>query len=182
MIIINFLVKSIIDFYIILIIIRIWIQWTKCDFYNSFYQLIDKITYPLIKIIKYLMPNYVNTCFFIISIFLAIVKFPIIIFFETNLIKIKTIYIVIGIITLLKIFGNLLFWILILRLLLIKLKQDKNIMNEVIYMLSESLIFLIKKIFPSTYSIDLSFLILISFLFALNYLGIYLLPGVWYRI
>ncbi|MGK2896916.1 MAG: YggT family protein [Candidatus Makana argininalis] len=182
MIIINFLVKSIIDFYIILIIIRIWIQWTKCDFYNSFYQLIDKITYPLIKIIKYLMPNYVNTCFFIISIFFATIKFPIIIFLETNLIKIKIIYIFIGIITLLKTFGNLLFWILILRLLLIKLKQDKNVMNEVIYMLSETIIFLIKKIFPSTYSIDLSLYILISFLFSLNYLGIYLLPGVWCRI
>ncbi|MFI4846995.1 MAG: YggT family protein [Candidatus Makana argininalis] len=182
MIIINFLVKSILDFYIILIIIRIWIQWTKCDFYNSFYQLIDKITYPLIKITKYFMPNYVNTCFFIISIFFSIIKFPIIIFFETNLIKIKIIYIFIGIVTLLKTFGNLLFWILILRFILIKLKQDKNIMNEVIYMLSESIILIIKKIFHTTYSINISLFILISILFSFNYLGIYLLPGIWYKI
>ncbi|MFI4819085.1 MAG: YggT family protein [Enterobacterales bacterium] len=182
MIIMNFLLKSIIDFYIILIIMRIWIQWTKCDFYNSFYQLIDKITYPLIKIIKYLIPNYVNTCFFIISIFLSIIKFPIIILIETNIVKIKIIYIFIGIITLLKIFGNLLFWILILRLLLNKIKTDNNIMNEIIYMLSESLIFLIKKIFPSSYKTDFLFYVLIFFLFLLNYLGIYLLPGIWYRI
>ncbi|MFI4847265.1 MAG: YggT family protein [Candidatus Makana argininalis] len=182
MIIINFLVKSIIDFYIILIIIRIWIQWTKCDFYNSFYQLTDKITYPLIKIIKYLIPNYVNTCLFIISIFLAIIKFPIIIFFETKLLKLKIIYLFIGMITLIKTIGNLVFWILVLRLLLIKFKKDKSIINEVIYMLSESLIFLIKKILPYSYTINFLFYLLISFLFSLNYLGIYLLPGIWYRI
>jgi YggT family protein len=44
----TFLVKTVIDLYVMVLLLRIWMQWTRADFYNPFAQFIVKITQPVI--------------------------------------------------------------------------------------------------------------------------------------
>ena len=40
----TFLVKTVIDLYVMVLLLRIWMQWTRTDFYNPFSQFVVKIT------------------------------------------------------------------------------------------------------------------------------------------
>lgn len=35
----TFLVKTVIDLYVMVLLLRIWMQWTRTDFYNPFAQI-----------------------------------------------------------------------------------------------------------------------------------------------
>lgn len=44
----TFLVKTVIDLYVMVLLLRIWMQWTRTDFYNPFSQFVVKITQPVV--------------------------------------------------------------------------------------------------------------------------------------
>lgn len=53
----TFLVKTFIDLYVMILILRIWMRWVECDFYNPFSQFIVKITQPVVRIIQSILPS-----------------------------------------------------------------------------------------------------------------------------
>ncbi len=44
-----FLVTTVMAIYIKVLLLRIWMQWARCDFYNPFSQFVVKITQPVVK-------------------------------------------------------------------------------------------------------------------------------------
>jgi len=53
----TFLVTTLIDLYIMVLLLRIWMQWVHCDFYNPFSQFIVKITQPVIAPLRRIIPS-----------------------------------------------------------------------------------------------------------------------------
>jgi len=45
----TFLVKTLIDLYVMVLLLRIWMQWSRCDFYNPVAQFVVKVTQPIVK-------------------------------------------------------------------------------------------------------------------------------------
>lgn len=45
---IGFLVSTLFDLYIMVVLLRIWLQWARADFYNPFSQFIVKATQPVV--------------------------------------------------------------------------------------------------------------------------------------
>ncbi|XOD69966.1 MAG: YggT family protein [Sodalis sp. (in: enterobacteria)] len=179
-----FLVKTLIDFYIMVLLLRIWMQWTGCDFYNPFSQCIVKITQPLISPLRRIIPtNFsLDSVSLLLAFILAIIKFSLLTFIEMRALILDPIYLLVGLLALMKAAGELVFWIMIIRSLLSWISQGRSPMDVVLYQLSEPLMYPIHRILPAMGGIDFSAMIVILVLYALNYLGMDLFPGIWYRL
>lgn len=46
----TFLLSTVIELYTMVLLLRIWMQWAHCDFYNPFSQFVVKVTQPIIWI------------------------------------------------------------------------------------------------------------------------------------
>ncbi|STW46694.1 integral membrane protein YggT [Klebsiella pneumoniae] len=43
----TFLLSTVIELYTMVVLLRVWMQWARCDFYNPFSQFVVKATQPL---------------------------------------------------------------------------------------------------------------------------------------
>ncbi|MFA0698087.1 YggT family protein, partial [Vibrio sp. 10N.222.49.C9] len=56
----QFLVTTFFDLYIMVLILRIWLQAARADFYNPFSQFIVKATQPVLKPLRRVIPSIGN--------------------------------------------------------------------------------------------------------------------------
>lgn len=180
----TFLVKTLIDLYIMVLLLRIWMQWTRCDFYNPFSQFIVKITQPVIGPLRRVIPALgpLDSASLLLAFILAMIKFPLLMLIEMHVLILDPIYLLVGLLALLKAAGELVFWVVIIRSLLSWVSQGRSPMDVVLYQLSEPLMYPIRRILPAMGGIDFSAMVVILILYALNYLGMDLFPGIWYRL
>lgn len=180
----TFLVKTLIDIYTMLLLLRIWMQWSRCDFYNPFSQFITKVTQPIIRPLHKIIPaaGSLDSASLLLAFILAMIKFPLLTLVEMRVWILDPIYLLVGLLALLKAAGELVFWVVIIRSLFSWISQGRSPMDVVLYHLSEPLMFPIRRILPTLGGIDFSAMILILILYALNYLGMELFPGIWSRL
>ncbi|OIV46164.1 hypothetical protein BK025_13755 [Sodalis sp. TME1] len=177
----TFLFKTLIDLYIMVLLLRIWMQWTRCDFYNPFSQLIVKITQPVIGPLRRVIPalGSLDSASLLLALILAMIKFPLLMLIEVHVLILDPIFLLVGLLALLKAAGELVFWVVIIRSLLSWVSQGRSPMDVVLYQLSEPLMYPIRRILPAMGGIDFSAMVVILILYALNYLGMNLFPGIW---
>ncbi|OZI14591.1 hypothetical protein CE195_07720 [Sodalis-like symbiont of Philaenus spumarius] len=180
----TFLVKTLIDLYIMVLLLRIWMQWTRCDFYNPFSQFIVQITQPVIGPLRRVIPALgpLDTASLLLAFILAMIKFPLLTLIEMHVLILDPIYLLVGLLGLLKAASELVFWVVIIRSLLSWVSQERSPMDVVLYQLSEPLMYPIRRILPAMGGIDFSAMIVILILYVLNYLGMDFFPGIWYRL
>ncbi|MCR3755395.1 MAG: putative protein YggT [Sodalis sp. Psp] len=180
----TFLVKTLIDLYTMLLLLRIWMQWSRCDFYNPFSQFIIKVTQPIVSLMHQIMPETgsLDSASLLLAFILAMIKFPLLTLVEMRVLTLDPIYLLVGLLALLKAAGELVFWVVIIRSLFSWVSQGRSPMDIVLYHLSEPLMFPIRRILPTMGGVDFSAMILVLILYALNYLGMNLFPGIWYRL
>lgn len=175
------LFKTLIDLYIMVLLLRIWMQWTRCDFYNPFSQLIVKMTQlvigPLRRVIPTLGP--LDVASLLLALILAMIKFPLLMLIEVHVLILDPIFFLVGLLALMKAAGELVLWLVIIRSLLSWISQGRSPMDVVLYQLTEPLMYPIRRILPAMGGIDFSAMVVILILYALNYLGISLFPGMW---
>lgn len=53
----TFLLSTVIELYTMALLLRVWMQWSRCDFYNPFSQFIVKITQPIIGPLRRIIPD-----------------------------------------------------------------------------------------------------------------------------
>lgn len=53
----TFLVKTVIDLYVMILLLRIWMQWARTDFYNPLSQFIVKVTQPIVGPLRRVIPS-----------------------------------------------------------------------------------------------------------------------------
>lgn len=180
----TFLIKTLIDLYIMVLLLRIWMQWTHCDFYNPFSQFIVKITQPIIWLLLRVIPvlGTLDSSSLLLAFILAMIKFPLLMLIEMYVLILDPIYLLVGLLALMKAAGELVFWVVIIRSLLNWVSQSRSPMDIVFYQLSEQLLYPIRRILPVIGGIDFSAMVVTLILYALNYLGMDLFPGIWYRL
>lgn len=52
----TFLLSTVIELYTMVLLLRIWMQWAHCDFYNPFSQFVVKVTQPIIEPLRRVIP------------------------------------------------------------------------------------------------------------------------------
>ncbi|AJZ91159.1 YggT family protein [Cedecea neteri] len=180
----TFLVKTLIELYVMVLLIRIWMQWARCDFYNPFAQFIVKVTQPVVGPLRRVLPSLgpIDTSSLLVAFILTTLKFPILLLIQSGGLSLDPLNLLIGVLSLLKSAGTLVFWVIIVRSLMSWISQGRSPIEYVLIQMTEPLMAPIRRILPAMGGIDFSAMVVILILYALNYLGMDLFPGLWYAI
>lgn len=167
-----FVVTTVIQLYIFVLLLRVWMQWVRADFYNPFSQFVVKVTKPIVTPLRRIIPSIgaIDTASVVVAFVLAIAS---IIFslWATSTLPIMGITIIpIGIILLLTYIGKLIFWMILIRAIMSWVSQGRNPIDYLLYQLTEPLMAPIRRIIPAMGGLDFSAMIVMFILIALNYL------------
>ncbi|CAK9884265.1 MAG: hypothetical protein XXXJIFNMEKO3_00647 [Candidatus Erwinia impunctatus] len=175
----TFLLTTVINIYIKVLLLRLWMQWAKCDFYNPFSQFIVKITQPILKPLRRVIPSIgpIDTSSLLLSYLLSVLLFNLLFILQSRIAVFDPVFFYYGFISLLKAVGSLVFWIIIIRSLLSWISQGRNPIDYVLIQLTEPLMAPIRRLIPAMGGIDFSAMVVILILYMLNFLGMDLLPG-----
>ncbi|MEH6533005.1 YggT family protein [Photobacterium frigidiphilum] len=180
----GFLVSTVFDLYIMVVLIRIWLQWARADFYNPFSQFVVKATQPIVAPLRRMIPPIggFDLATLIFAYVLSIGKFLTLQLALNGGIVFSPDFLWIGALSLLKAAGGLLFWILLLRAILSWVSQGRNPIEFVMHQLTEPLTAPIRRVIPAMGGLDLSVLVLFLGLQFANFLMGDLIGPVWFQL
>lgn len=180
----TFLVKTLIDLYVMVLLLRIWMQWSRCDFYNPFSQFIVKITQPVIGPLRRIIPSLgpIDSASLLLAFVLTTLKYPILLLIQTGSLSLDPSNLLVGVLSLLKAAGTLIFWMVIIRAIMSWVSQGRSPFDFVLMQMTEPLMAPIRRILPAMGGIDFSGMGVILVLYLLNYLGMDLFPALWYQL
>ncbi|MGL4735781.1 MAG: YggT family protein [Enterovibrio sp.] len=167
----TFLINTLFDLYIMVVLLRIWLQWARADFYNPFSQFVVKATQPVIAPMRRFIPAFGNldTATVVFAYLLCTTKFFALQLAGTGTISFDPAFLLIGLIAMLKDSGSLIFWALILRSILSWISQGRSPIEYVLAQLTEPLLAPVRRVIPSMGGLDLSVLAVFIALQFLNF-------------
>ncbi|MCZ4336298.1 YggT family protein [Shewanella colwelliana] len=167
----SFLVSTVFDLYLMVVIIRIWLQLARADFYNPFSQFVVKATHPIVAPMRRVLPaiGSLDTASLVLALLVVVLKFVALSLIAGAAISIPTILLV-SVVSVFKQAGVLLFWMLILRAILSWVSQGHNPIEMVMGQLTEPLLAPIRRILPPMGGLDLSLLVMMVILNFINIL------------
>ena len=159
----HFLVETLFGLYLMVVILRLWLQLVRADFYNPFSQFVVKVTQPIVGPLRRVIPamGKFDTATFVIALTIACLKTFVIVSLVRGLSIDPLSLIIVGVIEVIKEVFNLMFWMLIIRALLSWVSQGQNPIEYVIAQLTEPFLRPIRKIIPPIGGLDLSILVAI---------------------
>ncbi|WP_299006079.1 YggT family protein [uncultured Shewanella sp.] len=173
----SFLVNTLFDLYLMVVILRIWLQAARADFYNPFSQFIVKATQPIIAPLRRVIPSMgrFDTASILLALIVVALKYTILSLMVGAALDLPTL-LLISIVSVFKEAGVLLFWMLILRAILSWVSQGQNPIEMVMVQLTEPFLGPIRRIIPPMGGLDLSLLVLMIILNFLNILMVQYVP------
>ncbi|MDN3608964.1 YggT family protein [Vibrio ostreicida] len=180
---INFLISTLFDLYIMVVILRIWLQAARADFYNPFSQFVVKATQPVVAPLRRVIPSIgsldLATLFFAYALtVLKLVALGMLASSDTFTLSPALLFL--GFLSLIKAAGGLLFWVLLIRAILSWVSQGRSPIEYVFHQLTEPMLAPIRRILPAMGGLDLSVLVLFIVLQFANFLAGDLLGGIWF--
>lgn len=183
---IQYLAFTIINVYSLILMLRMWLQYSKADFYNPISQAVVRATDPALKPLrKALKPiKGVDLAALTLVFILGCAKVPAMWFlggvgsFEsivTNLIEIA----LIGVLSILSNFGQMILYVIFIGAILSWFRRGNDALSYLLYQLSEPVLRPIRRFLPQTGMIDFSPMVLAFALFWLNRVMYDLFPTLW---
>lgn len=181
----TFLLSTVLELYTMVLLLRVWMQWARCDFYNPFSQFVVKATQPIVGPLRRVIPplgpldSASLLVAFVLSVIKAIVLFMVITF--------QPIIWISALLILLKTIGLMIFWVLLVMAIMSWVSQGRSPVEYVLIQLTEPLLRPIRNLLPAMGGIDFSPMILVLLLYVINMgvaellqsTGDILLPGLW---
>ncbi|MDF2179501.1 YggT family protein [Aliiglaciecola sp. CAU 1673] len=159
----HFLVSILFDLYLMVVLLRLWLQLARADFYNPFSQFVVKATHPIVGPLRRVLPSLGNldTATLVLALLVAATKVFVISLMmggmginPLNLLTASLLIVV-------KEMFSLAFWVLILRAILSWVSQGRTPIDLVLYQLTEPMLAPIRRIIPPIGGLDLSVLVAI---------------------
>lgn len=166
-----YLLRFAFDALLMILIMRIWLQWVKADFYNPLSQFIVKVSNPLVVPLRRIIPGLggLDLASILVAYIVATLKFVTLAALSGESLGVLAFYI--GLLVLLKQAGFLLFVLMIIMAIMSWVVQGYNATLMVLNQLTEPFLRPIRKIIPNMGGLDLS--MLVAFL-AINVINILL--------
>ncbi|KLN97520.1 YggT family protein [Moellerella wisconsensis] len=167
-----FVIPTIIQLYIFVLLLRVWMQCVRADFYNPFSQFVVKATQPLVGPLRRIIPamGAIDTSTVLVAYLLALVSIVFGLWATSTMALLGLSLIPMGIILFLTYVGKLIFWLILIRAILSWVSQGRNPVDLLLYQLTEPLMAPIRRIIPAMGGLDFSAMIVMFILIALNYL------------
>lgn len=167
-----FLLDTVFNLFLMVVLLRIWLQASRADFYNPLSQFVVKATNPLLIPLRRMIPSIgkLDTAAVVLALLVSAGKMLLIqllLVGQLNIISLMSG----AVLTTIKEACSLLFWVLIIRAILSWFSQGRNPMELVLVQLTEPLLAPVRKVIPPMGGLDLSVLIV---LVALQFLQILL--------
>lgn len=178
----TFLVKTLIDLYVMVLLMRIWMQWSHSDFYNPVSQFIVKITQPIVRPLRRILPPLgpIDSASLLLAFLLTSLKYPLLLLVQSGAFSLSPVLLLFGLLGLLKAAGYLVFWVVIIRSLMSWVSQGRSPVDYLLFQLTEPFMARIRRFIPVMGGIDFSAMVVILILYLFNYLGMDLFPGIWF--
>ena len=157
-----FLISTIFNLYLMVVLLRFWLQLSKADFYNPMSQFVVKATHPIIGPMRRVIPSIgaIDVATLVLALIVAMGKYlALSLLLGGNINPIGMI--IIGALSVLKGFLTLVFWVLILRAILSWVSQGSSPVEYVLQQLTEPFLAPIRRILPPMGGLDLSVLVAI---------------------
>lgn len=157
-----FLISTIFNLYLMVVLLRFWLQLSKADFYNPLSQFVVKATHPLIGPMRRIIPSVgsIDVATLILALLVAMGKYlALSLLLGGNINPLGMI--IIGALSVLKEFLTLVFWVLIMRVILSWVSQGGSPFEYVLHQLTEPLLSPIRRVLPPMGGLDLSVLVAI---------------------
>ena len=176
----TFLLSTVIELYTMALLLRVWMQWSRCDFYNPFSQFIVKITQPIIGPLRRIIPPMgpIDSASALVALVLSFIK-AIVLF---KVVTFQPIIWIAAVLIVLKTIGLLIFWVLLVMAIMSWVSQGRNPIEYVMHQLTEPFLAPIRRILPALGGLDLSVLVAFIALQAINYLMGDLFGQLWWMI
>lgn len=165
------LISTLFNIYIMIVLMRIWLQWARADFYNPLSQFCVKVTSPILKPMRRFIPSIgsLDTASLVLTLILMVLKLTLLQTLAghmsiTNILP----YLVWGALAVVKQAGYLVFWMLIIRAILSWVSQGQNPIEHVIIQLTEPLMSPIRRKIPPIGGLDLSIMIILLAMSLIN--------------
>lgn len=156
------LLSTLLGLYTSVVLLRVWLQATRADFYNPLSQFVVKVTQPILGPLRKILPRFGR--WDLAGIILAFVVSYVQVFLYTYLQGGEIIvnqFLINGLSNLLTSAYYLLFGVLILRAILSWVSQGNNPIQYFTIQLTEPILSPIRRVIPPIGGIDLSILVLI---------------------
>ncbi len=157
-----FLVDTLFSLYLMVVILRLWLQMVQADFYNPLSQFIVKATHPIVGPLRRVIPSIgrFDTATFVLAVVVCALKIvTLALMFNGNLNPLGVL--ILSVVGVVKETLSLLFWVLLLRAILSWVSQGRSPIDYVLYQLTEPFLAPIRKVLPPLGGLDLSVLVAI---------------------
>ncbi|BDF95344.1 MULTISPECIES: YggT family protein [Pseudoalteromonas] len=158
----QFLISTLFDLFLMVVLLRFWLQAAKADFYNPLSQFVVKATSFAVNPLRKIIPGLggLDLASLLLAFIVAAAKITALIFlvgatWEVGFVLFN------ALVTVVKEGLNLLFWVLVIRALLSWVSQGNNPIEAVFHQLTEPMLRPIRKVLPPLGGLDLSILVLI---------------------
>ncbi|WP_028869486.1 YggT family protein [Psychromonas arctica] len=159
---VNFLIDTLFDLYLMVVLLRVWLQLARADFYNPFSQFIVKATQPIVAPLRRFIPGLggLDVATIIFAFVVAVAKIfvlSLVLNFDITVVAMLISALAIVITTTFK----LLFWILVIRAILSWVSKGQNPIEAVMIQLTEPLLSPVRRVIPAMGGLDLSMLVVL---------------------
>ncbi len=181
----SFLISTVLNLYIMVVLLRIWLQAARADFYNPFSQFVVKATQPVVAPLRRMIPSVgnIDLATVLFAYVLCVLKFVLMMLIASRGALIFDVsFLYWALLSLIKQAGGLMFWVLILRAILSWISQGRSPIEYVFYQLTEPMLGPIRRVIPVMGGLDLSVLALFILLQFANYLIGDLVGPIWYQL
>jgi YggT family protein len=168
---VNYLLGFIFDALLMVLVIRVWLQLVKADFYNPLSQFVVKVTNPLVIPFRRIIPGFggIDMATLVIAYIVASLKFIVIPLLNGGPIDILT-ALFLGVLYLAKQTGFLLFVLMLVMALMSWVVQGYNPTQMILHQLTDPVLRPIRNIIPNIGGLDLSILAAFLLLNVINIL------------
>ncbi len=154
-----YLVRFVFDALLMILIVRVWLQWVKADFYNPLSQFIVKASNPIVVPFRKIIPGFggLDLATILIAYVVATLKFVVLAALAGENLGLLAFYI--GLLVLIKQAGFLLFVLMIVMAIMSWVVQGYNATLVILDQLTEPFLRPIRKVIPNMGGLDLSMLV-----------------------
>lgn len=157
-----FLVSTLFNLYLMVVILRLWLQMVQADFYNPLSQFVVKATHPIVGPLRRIIPSIgrFDTATFVLALLVAGAKiFTLALMFGGAINPLSLV--IVAFFDVIKETLSLMFWVLLLRAILSWVSQGQSPIDYVLHQLTEPFLAPIRRVIPPLGGLDLSVLIAI---------------------
>lgn len=183
---IQYLVDTLLGIYMLIVMLRMWLQYCKADFYNPISQSVVKLTNPALNPLRKLFKarKGIDIAALVFVFLLGMIKYPLLMmlgghFPIESILANLAVWVAIGVLSVLKIFGEMLLYVIFIGAILSWFRRSNDPLSPLLFQLGEPVLNPIRRILPKTAMLDFSPMVLALTLFFLNRLMFDIAPAIW---